>query len=1250
MKQKRTTKYLWTTLALLSAAGVSTQAGEVFYDFNTEPAPGTFTTFGSTGYPEWRVSGGKDDSGYYAITDAMGSLNGTLILPDIDAGRVIKAFEFSVDVRIGDGTANPADGFSINYARANDPVLSTGNGYVAGAMEEGTTTGLAVSFDTYDNGGGDVVGISVRVDGNIVHSKAYPTRNGQIGDLTSLQTGPVGDNTGSSLAWEPFTVKLTEAGALTITYKGGSVVENLQTSFFPSPGRMVFAARTGNENELHHIDNLRLKTTPATSPTVGVIQGFGSGFVLPIDDAGTVRPNVSTIQATVNGQSATVTTSRNGSQTVVSHLTSGAFYAPGSTVNVSLTFQDTAGGTSTVQRTFVTPNYARISASDRTTNFDANSSGFNVRTTQIAGDRYPGDANSVASGETQLAGGIIDPATGEPYPNIADLSGADPTTGLFTVQTVNWDQGGADIDANPDATQPDNFNSKEPAANPKPNEAIPGIPTGDPNNIATEITACLELKRGTHIFGVNSDDGFLVTLGHSPLGEVLGFHSGGRGASDTLFQVAVEQDGVYPVRLSWWEGGGGANVEFFSVDAATGVRTLVNDRSEAGAIKAYSVCRGPAYVHSILPAEGAIGVGTRPQIKVVLHDDFTAVDDASVRIVLDGQQLTTSTSNSGTETTVTATPAVALEYLSSHTGQVIYTAGGVTYTKEFSFSVQSGGFAIEAEDFDYDGGQFIETANTNPYLGGAYTGLGAIHNVDYRQSYNEVNGEAYRSGEDPNVPMGGNNDLADRERPGYVVDNGQNWAIGWAGGGEWYNYTRTFTNGNYKIIAAQSHGDAAGTADRLVARFGAVIGGEGTDQQQTVVFGGYSEPSSGGWGNNVLSTAMTDGEETVIRLSGTETLRVWVDSGDFDWFAVVPTSERTALPFVQTTTPALPQRTVDSLEFTLSHLFRDTTVRNTGIALTVDGQNVSSALTVTPNANGATVRYAPAGGFAPGVHDYTLTFQNNEGTTITEEGTLAVIGQENFVIEAEDFNYASGQTKTEASVMPLQSGLFADLVPVHDVDYHMANDEPSGNEYRTTETPNVPMSVANGDLNRGSFDLEANWRIGWVDNGEWFNYTRTIPQGNYNVYAALSRDAGSMGGRLSLVQNATTANQTVTELGTFSAPASGAWGLSNMIPLRDTEGDIATVALGGTQTIRFTSDLGNGDIDYLLFVEADGGSTRPKLTITKNGNNVTITWAGGGTLEASPVLGVGENWTTAGTGGSVTLPISGTQRYFRVRL
>src|SRR6185503_11481153 len=90
--------------------------------------------------------------------------------------------------------------------------------------------------------------------------------------------------------------------------------------------------------------------------------------------------------------------------------------------------------------------------------------GFKVYTHQLPIPRAPGDANSIANGELELANGFIDPGTGLPYQNQAAV-GPNPDGTFDDVDTINWD-----IDAN-DAGANESFK----AVDGYPNEAVPGI-------------------------------------------------------------------------------------------------------------------------------------------------------------------------------------------------------------------------------------------------------------------------------------------------------------------------------------------------------------------------------------------------------------------------------------------------------------------------------------------------------------------------------------------------------------------------------------------------------------------------------------------------------------------------------------------------------------------------------------------------------------------------------------------------------
>jgi len=119
-------------------------------------------------------------------------------------------------------------------------------------------------------------------------------------------------------------------------------------------------------------------------------------------------------------------------------------------------------------------------------------------------------------------------------------------------------------------------------------DALNSLGNGD-NDFAVEIVAYLDLSAGIHTFGAISDDGYKASSGSqlhdSSSGSVIAFHNGG--PANETFDFAVTTVGIYPFRFMWYERGGLAHAELFSVDRATGARTLINDPATENSIKAY---------------------------------------------------------------------------------------------------------------------------------------------------------------------------------------------------------------------------------------------------------------------------------------------------------------------------------------------------------------------------------------------------------------------------------------------------------------------------------------------------------------------------------------------------------------------------------------------------------------------------------------------------------------------------------------
>ncbi|MDO8631808.1 MAG: hypothetical protein Q7R41_15075, partial [Phycisphaerales bacterium] len=368
--------------------------------------------------------------------------------------------------------------------------------------------------------------------------------------------------------------------------------------------------------------------------------------------------------------------------------------------------------------TFTVSNYKTVPPIFATGAGQVNKSqpGFRARVHQMTVGRGPGDPNWVQNGERQLADGFIDSATGLPYPNVAQ-PGTDPD-GWFTIpDIINW-SGDAGVERG-FYTSANNF----------PDAPVPGIPgtTDSTDWFAAEIITYLELKTGTYRFVVNSDDGFKLSTGpdaREALGVILGQFNGGRGASDTIFDVYVEADGIYPFRLAWWEGGGESNVEFAVIDLATGTRTLINDLSAAGAIKAYAQRSGaPPYVAAVSPEVNAVIVPPDAPITARIVDGETVqVDPDSVVVSLDGIVQERAVSKTGNSTSVRVVPAniyasgsthrVTLSYselgapLNVHTGSWDFTVlGYVVLPPELASPIGSGnanerGFKIRIHQTD----------------------------------------------------------------------------------------------------------------------------------------------------------------------------------------------------------------------------------------------------------------------------------------------------------------------------------------------------------------------------------------------------------------------------------------------------------------------------------------------------------------------------------------------------------------------
>jgi len=132
------------------------------------------------------------------------------------------------------------------------------------------------------------------------------------------------------------------------------------------------------------------------------------------------------------------------------------------------------------------------------------------------------------------------------------------------------------------------------------------------------------------------------------------------------------------------------------------------------------------------------------------------------------------------------------------------------------------------------------------------------------------------------------------------------------------------------------------------------------------------------------------------------------------------------------------------------------------------------------------------------------------------------------------------------------------------------------------------------------------YNVAWIDAGEWLNYTRTFPAGQYNLYARLAYDQPEpFEVALDRVSGATTTNQTLVRLGTFKRTGIGGGGqVYSFVPLTDDHTNRVVLNLGGVETWRSTAITPRYNANFYMLVPAKGTS----MEIRRSGGNVTISW------------------------------------------
>jgi hypothetical protein len=553
--------------ATLSVVPISApDAPDLVFDFDDGEVPFGARVWGTAAVDP---SAGVGSSGGLVLVPAQNNQSGSFVIDDYTGGAVVNGFTVSFKLKIGPGSAKPADGFSFSYG-TNLPNA------IFPAPQQGVGPGLAVSFDLYDNGNGEAPAIDVfygvdpaqtpqNLTGNILH---------QPMPLSALVTSRYVD----------VVIRMNTDGKLDLLYDGQVIAYHLQTPFTPVAGaRWGFGAYAGGQNAFEGIDDIQIQaSTLSNEAYLGSMSPLGNNVSATplikidlVDLNTTVDTNSIRLQLNNAAVTPAIRYDANVADTTVSYAVP-TLLPTGSTNVVAIVWSDSAGTVHTNTSSFRIGSYAALPASPSSPLSAANSAspGFRVRIAQIATPVTP---------TATFAEGVL---AGEKGTNIADLTLTDEN-GYFSDPTfssvMNYDVNSSPLGL---STFP----------------GIPGITDSKENFVAEILTAIAFPQAGFYQMAIRSDDGFVLTEGDENSPVTVGAFEGTREPSDTIFGFVVPQAGIYPFRMVYYQVSGGASLRWSSINS-DGSQVLINDPADPKALRAYQSVGGGTATGPVLTVD-----------------------------------------------------------------------------------------------------------------------------------------------------------------------------------------------------------------------------------------------------------------------------------------------------------------------------------------------------------------------------------------------------------------------------------------------------------------------------------------------------------------------------------------------------------------------------------------------------------------------------------------------------------------------
>ena len=345
-----------------------------------------------------------------------------------------------------------------------------------------------------------------------------------------------------------------------------------------------------------------------------------------------------------------------------------------------------------------------------------------------------------------------------------------------------------------------------------------------------------------------------------------------------------------------------------------------------------------------------------------------------------------------------------------------------------------------------------------------------------------------------------------------------------------------------------------------------------------------------------LSEARIDEFRLYSRALSTDEIKTLFEGGDVDGPpAVEITSDIEGAELVDASSP---------IEFVVRPQ-GDATVEVGAVSLILNGVDQSAELEIESVDGGLSGRF---NGLKENVvYQGQIGATDSMGRTYSFEFSFDTISEDNFTVEAEDFDFGGGEFIDNPTLCRTPGGsntCYFDKVSEAGVDANdtVDDDRPSDSDddfltftdsaYRFGSGVFREEEVdtwLSGDRVRGKFtdandDQIVDFDVERVSTGEWMNYTRTFEEGTYQIILR-ARTRAAQNFELSRVDGGE-----VIKIGDLATGVTGAgYGFTQ---LRDESGAVVTVSLLGRQTLRLTATDAdqNADLNYLMFIPFDESS------------------------------------------------------------